>query len=227
MARDSEITKFVCHGRHVQRLAAQEGWFPAARYTNLRDVKKEKFLNRLFLDIDWKNYNFNRHVQAAESCRPLLTIARDVEDIFQLDKVLKEAEQLKKFTQNVAIVPKDERLAKNMRGYIPSDFMLAYSVPTRYGGAMIPPSCFCGPVHLLGGRPDIQRKLADQMDVVSIDCNKFTLDARFGDFFDGSRFRPHPLGGYERCLIDSISSIEMLWRDYRSQIKPRNAGRMP
>jgi hypothetical protein len=67
---------------------------------------------------------------------------------------------------------------------------------------------------LLGGRPDIQRKLAEEMKVISLDCNRFTYDARFGDYFDGEIFRPHPSGGYERCLRDSIKNINLLWEDY-------------
>jgi hypothetical protein len=56
------------------------------------------------------------------------------------------------------------------------------------------------------------------MPVVSIDCNRFTLDACFGDYFDGEIFRPHPRGGYIRCLTDSISNITDLWNDYVPQI---------
>lgn len=211
-----KIKKFVCHGKHVQRLVAAAGvnWHPAARYTNLRDIRDQPFEGRGFLDIDWKRYSFSRHLEAARDSGPLLTIARDVEDIFQLEEILREAESLRMFSQHVAIVPKDPRLARNMRQYIPAEFMLAYSVPTRYGGTTISPSSFVGPVHLLGGRPDHQRALGNEMNVVSIDCNRFTLDARFGDYFDGSRFKPHPVGGYERCLVDSISAIENIWSDY-------------
>jgi hypothetical protein len=48
---------------------------------------------------------------------------------------------------------------------------------------------FKRPVHLLGGRPDVQRLLAEIMPVVSLDCNRFTLDTAFGDYFDGDKFR--------------------------------------
>jgi hypothetical protein len=52
------------------------------------------------------------------------------------------------------------------------------------------------------------------MRVVSFDCNRFTVDAAYGKFFDGGRFRRHPVGGYTRCLADSISNIDRLWHDY-------------
>lgn len=90
-------------------------------------------------------------------------------------------------------------------------FRLGYSVPTRYGGTPISPEHFIGDVHLLGGRPDVQRRLADVMDVQSLDGNRFTYDAKFGDYFVGSKFVPHPTGGYETCLQASLTNIAKLW----------------
>ena len=51
--------------------------------------------------------------------------------------------------------------------------------------------------------------------MVSMDCNRFTLDAAFGDYFDGETFRPHPRGGYRRCLRESLRNINALWDDYQ------------
>jgi hypothetical protein len=58
--------------------------------------------------------------------------------------------------------------------------------------------------------------LAQRLPVLSLDCNRFTLDARYGDYFVGDRFRPHPHGGYERCLEDSVININKLWKDYKT-----------
>ena len=114
----------------------------------------------------------------------------------------------------VAIVPKDIKLAGRFKELIPEKFILAYSVPTKYGGTAISTKHFRRPVHLLGGRPEIQRKLAEKMNVISFDCNRFTYDAKYGDYFDGQIFRPHPSGGYEECLRESIRNINLLWEDY-------------
>jgi hypothetical protein len=152
--------------------------------------------------------------RAARATRPELTVARDLVRRSQLSQVLNEARALAQFADKIVIVPKAMSLADELEEVIPSEFILGYSVPTKYGGTPIPPSCFRRPVHLLGGRPDRQRSLACQMNVVSFDCNRFTLDATFGDFFDGKRFRPHPIGGYERCLRDSLASINRMWKDY-------------
>lgn len=214
MIPSPKVLRFVAHGRRVQRIANEHGWNPGARYTNLRDIREIKFENRGFLDIDWKRYNFQYHLKAARDSRPLLTVARDLFNIADLLSVLREAEQLQKYAKYVVLVPKDPAFSGRLNKLIPDHYLLGYSVPTRYGSTPLSPSEFDRPVHLLGGRPDRQRVLAEKLPVFSLDCNRFTLDAAFGDYFDGQTFRPHPEGGYDRCLHDSIANINYLWADY-------------
>jgi hypothetical protein len=214
--------KFITHSYRVQELARRRGWLPGARYTNLRDVKRLDGLG--FLDIDWRNYSFRRHLEATKTTRPFLTVARDIEDEVRLAQTIYEADELLQYAQHVVIVPKDVRLENEIERRIPKRFILGFSVPTKYGGTMISPQAFKRPVHLLGGRPDVQRRFAESLKVFSIDCNRFTLDAGFGDYFDGEIFRPHPVGGYERCLVDSLINIDALWADYR---RPRLKGSHP
>jgi hypothetical protein len=218
------VVKFVAHSSRVLRMAGAFGWRPGARYTNLRDVRQVAFERVGFLDIHWKRYSFEAHLRAAEMTRPCVTVARDVENVRQLDKILKEAEALERHASRVVVVPKDVRMSGRFDQLIPERFILGFSVPTRYGGTSLSADDFNRPVHLLGGRPDRQRALANSMPVVSVDCNRFTLDAGFGDFFDGEKFRPHPIGGYERCLAASIENIDLLWRDYPSAGLPSLKG---
>ncbi len=208
--------KFVAHSRRVLDLAMKCGWRPGARYTNLRDVRHTNFSGIGFLDINWKNYNFTHHLAAAEKLMPFMTVARDIEHLSQLDDILREASILETFARHVILVPKDPLLHARFDELFPKQYLLGFSVPTRYGATTLVPENYSRPVHLLGGRPDVQRKYADLMSVVSVDCNRFTLDAGFGDFFDGQRFRPHPEGGYERCLNASIENINMCWSGYSS-----------
>jgi hypothetical protein len=218
------MLKFVAHGRRVISLALAEGWRPGARYTNLRDVRHVPFAHVGFLDIDWKNYCFESHLAAASRVRPFVTVARDIECMSQIDAVLSEADELQKHATRVIVVPKALGLEGRMHSLIPNEFLLGYSVPTKYGGTMISPEAFEWSVHLLGGRPDAQRRLADRMPVVSIDCNRFTYDARYGDYFDGELFRPHQSGGYEACLKDSIANINGLWKGYGSPVGEQRDG---
>jgi hypothetical protein len=208
------VVKIVNHSGTVLDIAAEFGWKPGARYTNLRDIRARPKV--AFLDIDWKNYSFKKHLDAARMIRPMMTVARYVLKLKDLDKILGEAFELSVFCRRVIVVPKDPRMARGLSKLIPEIFVLGYSVPTRYGGTLIAPKYFKRPVHLLGGRPDVQRHLAQEMPVISFDCNRFTLDARFGDYFDGEIFRPHPKGGYVRCLRESIKNITKLWRGYNA-----------
>lgn len=210
-----EVIKYVAHSKQAIGIAIKYGWYPAARYTNMRDVKTYDIKGTGFLDINWKNYSFEKHFKTTQEHKPKITIARDVVSIFDLDQILREAEQLAEHATYVAIVPKDTQLNGRLSELIPKEYLLAYSVASKYGGTNVDIESFDRPVHLLGGRPDTQRKLAEKLKVFSLDCNRFTLDASFGDYFDGETFRPHPIGGYENCLHDSVRNINTLWDDYK------------
>lgn len=210
--------RIITHSKFVIDRAIPKGWVPGARYTNLRDVRHLPHV--YFVDIDWKRYDFDRHLHTVKQVRPQLTVARDITSADMLDDVIKEAGQLAEHTGRVVLVPKDERLASETRLGVPQMFRLGYSVPTRYGGTTICPSKFVGDVHLLGGRPDVQRRLADRMQVASLDGNRFTLDAQFGDYFDGTSFKRHPVGGYVTCLDESLKHIAALWEDYDGGSRP-------
>ena len=207
------VSKFINHSKKAVCVAKRFGWLPGARYTNLRDVRTFGRLG--FLDIDWKDYDFDRHLQVTKQTRPSMTVARDIERRSQLNRAIDQAHALAEYADNVIVVPKPRSMAEDLEHLIPKEFLLGFSVPTRYGGTRIPPEAFRRPVHLLGGRPDVQRALADIMPVVSLDCNRFTLDAAFGDYFDGETFRPHPIGGYDTCLRDSVKNINKLWSRYK------------
>jgi hypothetical protein len=81
--------KFIAHSFRATSIAMKYGWLPGARYSNLRDAKRFERLG--FLDISWKDYNFVRHIQAAKATRPIMTVARDVDEIGQLGRTLDEA----------------------------------------------------------------------------------------------------------------------------------------
>ncbi|MFC3881295.1 DUF6610 family protein [Algoriphagus namhaensis] len=209
------MIKIVNHSKKVLDIASKNGWSVGARYTNLRDIKT--FKNIAFIDIDWKNYNFKKHLATVKEIRPTMTVARDIENIDDLKSILEEAQILEQYCEYVIVVPKAIELV-NQIDMIPERYILGYSVPSKYGKTEIPPESFGNrKVHLLGGRPDVQRNLATIMNVVSADCNRFTLDAGFGDYFVGDKFIPHSKGGYENCINDSILNINKIWDGYNGQ----------
>lgn len=212
------VAKYITHSRRVLTIAQRYGWLPGARYTNLRDVRGCTTLG--FLDIDWRQYDFRRHLAAARSWQPRVTVAQDIACVANVGRVLDQARQLKLYVDTVIIVPKHPAVMVLIRPILGDGFMLGYSVPSRYGRSLVPTQDYETPVHLLGGRPDRQRALGDSLQVVALDCNRFTLDAAYGDYFDGKTFRPHPQGGYERCLVDSILNINALWENYAVPQKP-------
>lgn len=213
------VLKFVAHSQKVLNLSHKYGWHPGAKYTNLRDIRGIDFTKKGFIDIDWKSYNFAKHLDAVRENQPFITMARDVESIHDLDTILAEAEILKKYSSHVAIIPKDVRLNNRLSELIPKEFILGYSVPTRYGGTEVSIESFDREVHLLGGRPDVQRKLADKLNVMSMDCNRFTLDAKYGYHFNGEKFIREENTGYDLCLEKSLQNITKIWEGYIPQAK--------
>lgn len=206
------VTLIASHSKTVTQIARKYGWLPGARYTNLRDIRTFRKIG--LIDIDWKHYCFERHLIAVKKTKPLFTVARDIERIRDLELIMEQATILKQFAKYVIIVPKDKRIQDKLREITRKGFILGYSVPTKYGKTAIDISYFRGPVHLLGGRPDVQRELANSLDVISVDCNRFTIDAAFGDYFNGSSFIRHPEGGYVTCLRESIKNITKIWKAY-------------
>ncbi|WP_417364268.1 DUF6610 family protein [Galbibacter sp.] len=209
--------RFATHSKRVQKIAIEYGWQPSARYTNLRDVQDFDKVN--FIDIDFKNYDFDKHLDAVKATKPHLTVAQDVFHLDELDRTLEQAEQLNKHADKVIIVPKALGFEGILESAIPRNYILGFSVPTKYGGTELNPKEFKRPVHLLGGRPDTQRELGNLMNIYSFDCNRFTLDAKFGDYFVGTKFVPHPIGGYDNCIKDSIKMINLLWENYSYESK--------
>ena len=206
------IYKFISHNRKILEVASSHGWLPGACYTNLRDLKGFKLVG--FIDIKWENYSFKKHLEAVKSIRPLFTMACDVTDCKHLQKTIDEALELKQFCSNVIIIPKDPKLECYENLGVPEEFVLGYSVPSKYGKTSLQISSFKTKVHLLGGRPDIQRQLGDIMNIHSIDCNRFTIDAKYGYYFDGKQFKKHLNGGYENCIIESLKNINKIWLEY-------------
>jgi hypothetical protein len=130
-----------------------------------------------FADQDWKRPNRERYMAALAEHRPVVATVLDWEQEEQLDEVLDWAEETTQYVDRVLIVPKVsdgiDRLPRVIGG---KPVMLAFSVPTRFGGTQLPIWEFAGwPVHLLGGSPHSQMHywyhLSAIADVVSTDGN--------------------------------------------------------
>jgi len=141
-----------------------------------------------FADQDWNNPDRVRYMAALKQHRPAMATVLDWEQEEQLAEVLDWAEEAAQYVERVLIVPKVaggiESLPRRIGG---ADVVLAYSVPTKYGGTFVPIWEFDGwPVHLLGGSPHAQMELYQYhaLGVVSVDGNMHQMMAtRFCQFW--------------------------------------------
>lgn len=126
-----------------------------------------------FADQNWRNPNRQGYMKALERHRPYMASVLDLEISNQYATVMSWAEEAAMYVSVVMIIPK----ASGMIDIIPrkvgnSEIRLGYSVPTRHGGTMLHLAEFVGwPVHLLGGSPGAQMRIAQYLDVKSADGN--------------------------------------------------------
>jgi hypothetical protein len=150
-----------------------------------------------FADQDWKHPDRTAYMVALAEHRPVLATCLDWEREEQLSEVLSWAEEIAQWTQRVLIIPKVfsgiERLPRRINS---KDVVLAYSVPTAYGGTQVPAWEFAGwPIHLLGGSPQAQMRIARYLDVVSVDGNMHQQQANKCRFWTAT---PGPKGHWRQ-----------------------------
>jgi len=142
-----------------------------------------------FCDQDWKRPNRERYMAALAYHKPHMATVLDLERPARLCEVLGWAEEAARYCQQVLIIPKYsgavDHLPRTIGG---ADVVLAYSVPTAFGGTDVPIWEFYGwPIHLLGGSPHAQMNLAHYLDVVSTDGNMANKMAHRGRFWDAQK----------------------------------------
>lgn len=126
-----------------------------------------------FVDQDWRNPDFDAYVMALRNTKPHVASVLDWEFEQQLPEVLRWAEEAAASVDVVIIIPKViggiARIPKIIGG---KAIRLGYSVPTRFGGTVVPLAEFGErPVHLLGGSPHKQMRLSRMLNAVSADGN--------------------------------------------------------
>jgi len=203
--------KIICHSKNAIRIGIRLGWLPGANYNHIRDIREFRIIG--LIDIDWKNYDFDKHFYYVKKYKPILTVAKDILKECELDSVVKQAERLGRYANKVIVVPKDLKLSDKIDKVIPKEFIIGFSVPSTYAKTEIPIEKFYKrKIHLLGGRPDLQRMLGKMLDVYSFDCNRITIDAKFGYYFDGARFVKNGVAGYLNCIRKSMLNINRIWK---------------
>lgn len=146
-----------------------------------------------FADQNWKKPNRQRYMAELERHHPVMASVLDLERGDQLGEVLSWADEAAQHVERVMIIPKVHGIIEKIPRRIgASDVVLGYSVPTRYAGTEVATWEFSGwPVHLLGGSPHAQMRMAHYMRVISADGNYHQMMAarhckvwRAGRWFD-------------------------------------------
>lgn len=135
-----------------------------------------------FVDQNWRNPDRKRYMRALAQYKPQVATVLDLERAEQLPEVLSWAEEAAQWVQTVIIIPKAQGIVAHLPRKIGGgDVRLGYSVPTKFAGTELPVWDFMGwPVHLLGGNPQNQMRLAHYMDVRSADGNAAQRAAMHG-----------------------------------------------
>ncbi len=126
-----------------------------------------------FADQNWKKPNKLKYFEYVERYRPKLATVLDLERPEQFDEVLDWADTISFFVEEVIIIPKFSGSIKSIPKKINSaNVRLGYSVPTKFGATTVPIEEFEDwPIHLLGGSPQAQMKLINELNVKSADGN--------------------------------------------------------
>ena len=141
-----------------------------------------------FADQDWRKPNRAAYMAALAEYHPHMATVLDWERAEQWPEVLDWAAEAAQFVAQVLIVPKviGGRIGQLPRRIDAAEVVLAYSVPTKFAGTSVPQWEFTGwPVHLLGGSPHAQMRLARYLNVTSADGNMANRMAMRGQFWSG------------------------------------------
>ena len=185
----------------------------------------------VFADLDWKGANGpdaarvrERHLAFVRDHRPAIAVAPDVLAASELPAALAYAGRLAAHAGRVVVVPKVFGLIERL----PDEpwLVVGYSVPTDYGsaGTAMPLEYGQRPVHLLGGSPGEQLRLAAAFRVTSADGNALIKGARYGTFWTpagwrgGGRGEPRGTGPDlpYRAFARSCANVAAAWRSRSS-----------
>jgi hypothetical protein len=221
------IDLIYCAGGNplLSQIAFEEGWQLGVR----SDKSHVGGLKVNFVDIRYKKPNFEKHLRRVAKERPKYAIVPDLSDKevheADIEQAIFRAFKLADYCEIPLIVPKLPGQVLT----IPKEIAIAYSIPTRYGGAQYPVWELVGRrVHLLGGNPHSQlkyyRHIQGMAQVISADGNMAQkLAVEKLKFWQcggrvGGQWVEWPLRGkenqdqYPHCWRQSCKNIYAMWQ---------------
>jgi len=157
----------------------------------------------VFVDNEFKDYDHEAHVRYVAYWKPKYATVRDLMtekqcaaiDVpyYSVAETLEMAEEIREAgAERVILIPKYDCFDQ-----LPEDYVIGFSVPTSYGGSMLPVEKFAGrDVHLLGGGPALQIAYVEAFTdagakVVSLDNNYMLKVAKWGTFWSENKAAGH------------------------------------
>jgi hypothetical protein len=166
---ENQIELIYCAdgNKRLMEIALDAGFLPGAQLPNTI------YYRPYFTDQDWRNPDRAKYMAAIAQHRPRLATVLDFERPDQYADVMAWAEEAAQHAGEIIIIPKVVGSIKDIPETIAGKpVRLGYSVPTKFAGTTVPLAEFGQrPVHLLGGSPDVQMKLARTLNVKSADAN--------------------------------------------------------
>lgn len=143
-----------------------------------------------FADQNWKQPKRQAYMAALEKYRPYLATVLDLERPEQLEEVLGWISEAAPYVEEIMVIPKYIGAIDALpRSVATKPIRLGYSVASLYGSTPVPTAEFgAWPVHLLGGNPKQQLRLAAAMNVISADGNSMQRAAMFGTVWADGRW---------------------------------------
>lgn len=161
------------------QIAVDAGWLPGGR------LPATMYHAPYFADQDYRKPNRDKYVAAIAKHKPKVATVIDWQNGVEFSEVMAWAEEVAAHVETVIIIPKIQGTVARVPFAVGGKpVRLGYSVPTSYGGTPLAYQEFGRrPVHLLGGNPFKQVRLAHILNVVSADTNYHQLMAtRFNQF---------------------------------------------
>jgi hypothetical protein len=202
-----------CAGGNTRlaRIAMEEGFLYGARSDDIRDIRCDGLI-----DVNWKRYNWELHLETVAEHRPKYAVVPDVMDPEEVQLALRRADELAKYCRRPILVPKSLGVVAR----IPVEYVIGVSVPTKYAGFLPKTSQLVGrEVHLLGGSPGQQRELWQYytrtgVTVISTDLNSHNKASDFGSYWNGFKWcddERASIGKY-KAFRKSCQGIMLMWR---------------
>lgn len=168
ISNNIELIYCAANNKPFMESAIDAGWLPGAQ------LPGTIYYRPYFVDQNYKNpLAWDTYLPAVQKWQPYMATVTDWTPEYKRDEIIHRAEQIAPHCQVIIIIPKIPGTIDQIPETVgEKPVRLGYSVETTHGHTVVEIVEFGKrPVHLLGGDPREQIRLAQYMNVVSADTN--------------------------------------------------------